>query len=138
MKLDPTSIFSPNHAQCISSDPVLRFVSTHQDGIWHAVRLLGGCESARLVEQCVEHLGQDRRLTPRTRIMLGQILSVLSLEKVDNPDLPYMGFFAVIDPSDPVVEEICLLTDGLGTAIAEYDALRQRADRDADAVRAVA
>lgn len=138
MKLDPTSIFSTNHAQDISSDPVLRFISANQDGLWHAVRLLGGYESARLVEQCVEHLGQDRRVTSRTRIMLGQILSVISLEKVDNPDLPYMGFFAVIDPSDPVVEEICLLTDGLGTALAEYDALRQRAVRSATAVQAVA
>ncbi len=138
MKHNPTSIFSPEHAQCISSDPVLRFVSTHQDGLWHAARLLGGYASARLVEQCVEYLGQDRRVTPRTRIMLAQILSVLALENVDNPDLPYLGFFAVIDPSDPVVEEICLLTDGLTAAIAAYDALRQRAARDAYAGKAVA
>jgi hypothetical protein len=30
-----------------------------------------------------------------------------------------MGFFAAIDPADPVVEEICLLCDGLGTAMAD-------------------
>lgn len=117
MKLEPKSSFAPELAQDISSDPVLSFVATHQDELWHAARLLGGYESARLVDRCVAILEQDRCVSRRSRIMLGQILSVLCLEKVDNPELPYLGFFAVIDPSDPVVEEICLLTDGLRNAL---------------------
>lgn len=117
MKLDPKSSFAPEHAQDISADPVLSFVATHQDGLWHAVRLLGGYESARIVDCCVALLTQDRRLTPRMRIMLGQILAILSLDKVDDTDSPYMGYFAVIDPNDPVVEDICLLTDGLRDAL---------------------
>lgn len=113
MKLDPKTTFTPDPAQETPTDPILCFVAAHHVGLWHSARLLGGYESARLVDRCAELLAQDRSVTPRTRIMLDQILAVLSLDKVDDPDLPYMGYFAEIDPSDPVVEEICLLTDRL-------------------------
>lgn len=90
---------------------VLSFVSEHYEALWHAARLLGGYDSARLVDRCLERLTADQTVTPRAEIMLLQIMELLSLERVDDPDQPYMGFFAVIDPCDPVVEEICLLTD---------------------------
>lgn len=122
MKLDPKSAFSPEITQGIPADSVCSFISAHQEGLWHAARLLGGYESARLVDRCVELLAQDQRVRPRTAVMLSQILSLLSLDNVDDPDLPYVGFFAVIDPSDPVIEEICLLTDGLRHAMARGDA----------------
>lgn len=118
MKPDLKSDFSTGIAQKISVDPVLPFVSKNYEGLWHAARLLGGYESARLVDQCVELLVQDQAVTHRTSVMLDQILSLLSLDKVDDPNLPYMGFFALIDPLDPVVEEICLLTDDLRHALA--------------------
>lgn len=121
MKLDPKSTFSAELTQGIPADPVFSFINTHQEGLWHAARLLGGYESARLVDRCIELLTQDQRVTRRTTVMLDQILSLLSLDNVDDPDLPYMGFFAVIDPHDPVVEEICLLTDGLRHAMARAD-----------------
>lgn len=122
MKIDPKSTFSRDLSPEIPADPVLSFVSTHHQGLWHAARLLGGYDSARLVDRCVELLAQDRCLTPRTRIMLGQILAVLSLEQVDDPALPYMGYFAVIDPKDPVVDEICLLADGMRDALVQRTA----------------
>ena len=53
--------------------------------------------------------------------MLGQILAVLSLDHVDDPGLPYKGYFAAIDPGDPVVDEICLLTDELRGALKDAD-----------------
>jgi hypothetical protein len=34
-----------------------------------------------------------------------------------------MAFFVAIDPADPAVEEICLLADGLQSAIDRSDAL---------------
>ena len=133
MKLDPRSIFSPDLAQDITADPILCYVSAHQEGLWHAARLLGGYESARLVDRCVEVLAQDRCVTPRTLVMLDQILALLSLDKVDDPNLPYMGYFALIDPLDPVVAEICLLTDRLRDALerADGEAARMREVRAA-------
>ena len=122
MKLDPNSTFTPDPKEDIPADPIFVFVSVHHEGLWHAARLLGGYESARLVDRCVELLEQDRVVTPRTRIMLDQILAVLALDLVDDPNRPYMGYFALIDPLDPVVEEICVLTDGLRHAPVRVDA----------------
>lgn len=121
MKPDPKFAFSTDITQEIPADPVLSFISARQEALWHAARLLGGYESARLVDRCIELLTLDRRVTTRTRFMLDQILALLSLEKVDDPDLPYMWHFAVIDPVDPVVEEICLLTDELRHALERRD-----------------
>ncbi|WP_185804714.1 hypothetical protein [Pontivivens nitratireducens] len=121
MGLESKTAFPRNIAQKIPADPILSFVSEHREGLWHAARLLGGYESARLVDRCVELLANDGRLTPRTWTMLGQILALLSLDYVDDPDLPYIGYFASIDPRDRVVEEICLLTDGLRRALENVD-----------------
>lgn len=99
--------------------PVMTLFSTRQTAIWHATRLLGGYESARLVDRCTAALERDKALTNCVKIMLGQILEILTLEEVDDPEKPFMGFFAAIDPSDPVVEEICLLTDALREAIED-------------------
>lgn len=121
MKQDLKFVFSTDAAREISADPVLAFFSSHYEGIWHAARLLGGYESARLVDRCAELLTQDRRVTKKTRVMLDQILALLSLEKAADPDRPFCGFFAVIDPLDPVVEEICLLTDGLRHVLERHD-----------------
>ncbi len=121
MRLESKTAFCRNIAHEIPADPILFFVSEQCEGLWHAARLLGGYESARLVDRCVELLAEDGCLTPRTWTMLGQILALLSLDYVDDPDLPYMGYFAVIDPRDPVVEEICFLTDGLRHALENVD-----------------
>lgn len=117
MKMEPKSAFGGDKPQSASSEPVLLYFNAHYQGLWYAAHRLGGCETARLVDQCAELLMHDQCLTRRTRIMLDQILSVLSLENVDHPELPYMDYFAAIDPLDPLVEEICLLTDGLRHAL---------------------
>ncbi|WP_417743702.1 hypothetical protein [Salipiger sp.] len=102
-----------------AAKPVLSLFAASHLAIWHAVRLLGGYEAARLVDRCVGALERDNALSHRVQIMLAQILDILSLEDVHDPNQPYMGYFAAIDPSDPVVEEICLLTDALRDALDE-------------------
>ena len=113
MKIEPKSAFVEEKSHVPSPEPILLFISAHHEGLWYAAQRLGGRETARLVDRCVELLLHDRCLTRRTQIMLKQILDVLSLENVDDPALPYMEHFVAIDPLDPVVEEICLLSDGL-------------------------
>lgn len=112
------TIAEPSPAQ-FAVKPVMAFFSTSHLAIWHAARLLGGYESARLVDRCIGALERDQALTNRVQIMLDQIVDILTLEQVDDPDQPYMGYFAAIDPGDPVVEEICLLTDALRDAMVE-------------------
>ena len=121
MKLDPKSAFTPGLDQNVRADPILVFVSKRHEALWSAARLLGGSHSARLVDRCVQALRDDRCVTRRTRIMLGQILAVLSLDHADDPDLPYMEYFLAIDPSDPLVDEIYLLTDELRGALEDAD-----------------
>lgn len=137
MKLDPKFNFSPDLAQEIAADPAVSYVSAHYEGLWHAARLLGGYETARLVDRCAEILAQDRCLTPRTRIMLGQILVVLSMGRTDDANLRCMGYFAVIDPHDLAVEEIFRLAEGLRRALMQANAggmaRRQQDSRSQDA-----
>ena len=121
MKFSPETTFTPAQPNDLLVDPILIFVSKHYDGLWHAVRLLGGSEASRLMDRCQQLLMADRAPTSRTRLMLGQILAILSLEMVDDPTLPYAGYFAAIDPSDPMVEEICLLTDCLRELLEQAD-----------------
>lgn len=113
MMINSNSAFVRDDKTDDLTDPVLSFLSVHHEGLWHAARLLGGYDAARLVDRCLETLAHDGCVSPRSRIMLNQIMDLLALERVDDPDQPYMGYFAVIDPLDPVVEEICLLTDGM-------------------------
>jgi hypothetical protein len=121
MKLDPKSAFSGPFVHDARETSLLDFIENHRASLWHAARLLGGFESARLVDRCADLLVEQGRLTPRTRLMLEQIRSLLCLEWVDDVDLPFAGFFAMIDPSDPVVMDICLLSDGLNRALAVVD-----------------
>ena len=105
--------------QQFAAKPVIALFKKSHSEIWHSARLLGGFEASRLVDQCVGALEQDAAITNRVRIMLDQILKMLSLDEVDDPNQHFMAYFAVIDPLDPVVEEICLLTDSLRAAIEE-------------------
>ena len=111
-----------------AAKPILALFARKYSEIWHAARLLGGYEASRLVDRCASTLEREAAITYRVRIMLDQVLAILSLDKVDDPDQPYMGYFAVIDPSDPVVEEICILTDELRSAISEASTRKRWAE----------
>lgn len=104
--------------------PVFAFLSKHQSELWLTARFLGGYEAARLVDRCAALLERDRALTDRTRMMLGRIASMLALEHNGNTDRRLMGYFVVIDPCDPVVEEIRCLSDRLSTALSQAEERR--------------
>lgn len=103
-----------------AAKPILSLFEDKHSELWHAARLLGGYDASRIVDKCAARLETLSYVDDQVMIMLDQILSTLSLEEVDDPEKPFMGFFAVIDPCDPVVEEICLMTDMLRDAISAY------------------
>ena len=88
-----------------------RFISAHRDALRNAARLLGGYDATHLVDSIVDALDREYQPSRRTVGLLHDLEDLLALENVGDPDLAESGYFAVINPSDPVVEEICLLTD---------------------------
>lgn len=118
--------------------PLHAYFEQNGEGLRHAARLLGGYDAMQRVDRIYAALQADVNISRLTRMSLDAVRGLLCLENVGDPDRVEMGFFAVIDPSDPIVEEICLLTDGLTAAIAEYDTLRQRADPEGASDRVAA
>lgn len=93
------------------------FVEGHREGLWHAARLLGGYDGAALVEDLAARLRDDDGIRLSTLRCAHAVHALLTLRNVGDPGRVESGFFAVIDPADPVVEDICLLADGLDDAL---------------------
>ena len=105
-------------------DPVVSFVECHLDGLGHAAALLGGRAGAELVRDIPERLSRPGERSRGTERQLDRLEALLSLEHVHCEDTFEEGAFASIDPASPVVEEVCLLVDGL------RDARRRAAEQD--------
>lgn len=95
------------------TNPLRDFVAEHQQGLEHAARLLSGRRGSQCVVRIVEALSSGGPLTRSTRRDLNVLLEILHLEHVHDFDREEAGYFAEIDPAEPVVEEICLVADGL-------------------------
>jgi hypothetical protein len=102
---------------------VVAYVETHCEALQHAAELLAGRRGAALAARIAEDLSDAPCLSRRCRRDLEDLLDILALKNVDDPDREEAVCFAAIDPASPVVEEICLLTDGLRDvlALAETD-----------------
>ena len=97
--------------------PIHAFIETHQNALQHATHLLGGSDGASLINNITDALSREWVPSRRTIGLLGQLKDILFLEHVDDPDRIESGCFAAISPADPVVEDICLLADGLAEAL---------------------
>lgn len=106
--------------------PVRDYLCAHSDALWNAAKLLGGYEAAKRVGWLADALEQQTTASRRADRLLDDLLDLLSLENVGDPDRPETGYFSMICPADPAVEEICLLTDGLSQAREE---MRERERR---------
>lgn len=92
------------------------FVEEHRVGLTHAAELLGGPDAVRLVAKLEDRLCREEHPGAQTRRHARALLALLGLENVHDSDRIEAGCFAEISPEDPVVEEICLLCDGLRSA----------------------
>lgn len=106
----PRDLFIPS--------PCIEFVVTHCAALACAAALLGGPGAERRVRQLVDDLTRVPLLTPRLERELDAIEDLLALHHVDDFDRIESERFMQIDPVDPVVEEICLLLEGLREARA--------------------
>ena len=96
--------------------PLRDFVATHREGLLIAAELLGGHRGVGLALEIFGELSSARPVSRRTQMRVIALIELLSLERVHELGSEECSRFAAIDPCDPVVEEICLLTDGLRDA----------------------
>jgi hypothetical protein len=104
---------------------LLSWLNDHGDALHSACQLLGGASRASRTARLLEDLRANPQITERVRRELRILHGLLALEHVHDPDREEHGFFAEIDPADPVVYEICALTDGLEGHLAACDAEHQ-------------
>lgn len=83
----------------------------------NAAEVLGGPEAAKRVSALAHELSEPVPLTSRIGRALEWLEGLLRLERVHDFDTVEAERFALLDPDDPVVVEICALTDGFTDAL---------------------
>lgn len=133
---DAINVPDPDHRPADPCFTELRaFVQQHKTAIHKAAALLAHRRGAALAARIVADLSGASHLTRRCRRDLQDLLDILRLENVGDPDREEAGCFAAIDPASRIVEEICLLTDGLLGLLARADADRRLGARAPAAAR---
>ncbi|PSK80685.1 hypothetical protein CLV79_12027 [Limimaricola soesokkakensis] len=99
-----------------------RFAQEHYEPIQNAALLLGGRSWLRRVQRLLDHLQFTSTVTDHVRREAAALLELLTLEHVHDVLRLEAAYFADLDPADPHVEEICLLTDHLSDALDEWAA----------------
>jgi len=100
------------HQETTAIKGLCSFLSQHYEPLQNAALLLGGAPALRRVQSLFDDLSWNKTLTRLAKRNLVELHKVLSLYYVANPERLEHSLFAEIDPVDPFVEDICLLTDG--------------------------
>jgi hypothetical protein len=98
------------------------FLSQNDEGLQNAALVLGGGLALNRVQYLLDHLRTSHELNRRARLDLVALHELFTLEYVGDPERLETALFAEIDPSDPMIEEICLLTDQLEDHMRAIDA----------------
>jgi len=109
--------FDPSIATPAEEADLRDLMQNQASAFLHSCELLAGKPGAKLVWDVLDALTRTPKLTRRLQTHLAQMLEILSLEHVHDTNRPEAGYFARINPADPAIEEICLLTDRLRYAL---------------------
>ena len=123
-----TYVTRPSDAQELRS-----YVYEHRAALFNAAALLGGLPGARTAHSVIDGLRNEGTPSRSTVRALDDLLDLLMLENVHDAERIEAAQFAALEPASPVVEEICLLADDLGDAMASY-----RRSLDTDSAQQVA
>ena len=96
------------------------FASENAEGLACAAALLGASPGVRNALSALDGLANPGRPTTRTVRALDDLVDLLMLKNVHEPHRLEAACFAALDPLEPVVEEICILADGLADALGAY------------------
>ena len=92
---------------------VREFFKNHGTACTNASLILGGQRSQARTVGLIFTFREATRLSRHQKAELVHLHRLLTLDFVGHPDAEETAFFAEIDPGDPIVEEICLLSDRL-------------------------
>lgn len=115
-------------AICPSCAPLRAFLDGNGEALLNAAGLLGGPRGVALARSVLDGLSGDITPIRKLRRDLASLLDLLTLEHVHDEDRPEAALFAALHPGDPVVDDVCLLTEALQSAIEEWGALHRRED----------
>jgi hypothetical protein len=96
------------------------FLGEHAEGLQNAALMLGGRPWLRRLQGLMDDVSEESRITLRISRELKELRALLHLEHVHDIDCPEAAYFAELDPTEPYVEEICLLADGLDEALNSW------------------
>ncbi|MCA2008632.1 hypothetical protein [Tritonibacter mobilis] len=96
------------------------FISSHNEALQNASVLLGGQPALRRTQALLGDIMSARSLTRRLRHRIAALHGLLTLSNVHDMESLEAACFAEIDPASPIVEELCLLADGLKEAIYRH------------------
>lgn len=103
----------------------LSWLILHHDALLSAARLIGGELSARRVARIIDAASNQTSVSRLFLNDLEWLYDLFTLRHVGDPDRMESTFFAEVDPGDPAVEEVCLLSEALREHI---DAIRTEAE----------
>jgi hypothetical protein len=102
----------------LNPSPLASFIVANCAALSSAAALLGGEDAERRAKALIDEFTLAPPLSRRLDRALDALEDLLSLRHVDDLDRLEAERFALLDPDDPVVEELCLLLEGLRTARA--------------------
>tara|TARA_R110002012_G_scaffold303270_1_gene504955 strand:+ start:792 stop:1187 length:396 start_codon:yes stop_codon:yes gene_type:complete len=104
--------------ECQISEISLRtFFAENEDALGHAAVLLGGRRGARLMNAIRNAFAEQASITRSLRQNLMDLRSLLLLEHAYDENWSDDACFALLEPDDPIVPEICLLADTFNEAL---------------------
>ena len=106
-------------------DLLRRFLGRHGEPLAQAANLLGGPAAEGRARRLVGAAARAPRMSRALRREVEALHALLALEHVADPEGEEAAFFAAIDPSSPLVEDLCALTDELAGLLRELDRLAE-------------
>ena len=93
--------------------PLREFMAFHAEPLQNASLLLGRQPALRRTQSLLDDIRYSPRLTRRMSRELVALQQLLALVQVHETDRFEAACYADIDPSSPIVEDICLLREAL-------------------------
>lgn len=110
---------------CIFSLNPLRevqdFAYQHDEALQSASLVLAGQFALKRTQSLLDEIRSANAMTRRLQRGIVELHKLLSLYYVHDENRIEAAYFADLDPSDPYVEEICLLTEALTDLLYRID-----------------